>query len=109
MTKKVRNGLKKVVSIVMTSALIVGMTTVGTGGKMVADAAPTATNTRTWEFSKNEGKPMPVKGEILPDTDKGGPGILYPADSKDNVTFDPTLLKFRAIHIYCFQFKMTQQ
>ena len=96
MTKKVRNGLKKVVSIVMTSALIVGMTTVGTGGKMVADAAPTATNTRTWEFSKNEGKPMPVKGEILPDTDKGGPGILYPADSKDNVTFDPTLLKFRA-------------
>ena len=71
MTKKVRNGLKKVVSIVMTSALIVGMTTVGTGGKMVADAAPTATNTRTWEFSKNEGKPMPVKGEILPDTDKG--------------------------------------
>ena len=96
MTKKVRNGLKKVVSIVMTSALIVGMTTVGTGSKMVADAAPTATNTRTWEFSKNEGKPMPVKGEILPDTDKGGPGILYPADSKDNVTFDPTLLKFRA-------------
>lgn len=97
MTKKLRNSLKKVVSIVMTSALIVGMTTVGTGSKMVAEAAPTATNTRSWDFSNNAGKPMPEKGQILPSTDKDGqPGILYPIDSKDNVTFDPTLLKFRA-------------
>lgn len=96
MTKKLRNSLKKVVSVVMASTLIVGMAVMGTGDKITVKAAPTATNTRSWEFKDNKGKPMPEKGEILPDTDKGGAGILYPADSKDNVTFDPTLLKFRA-------------
>ncbi len=97
MTKKLRNSLKRVVSVVMASTLIVGMTTMGEGNNMVVEAAPTATNTRSWDFSKNDGKPMPVKGEILPDTDKNGlPGILYPQDSKGDVTFDPTLLKFRA-------------
>lgn len=97
MTKRLRNSLKKVVSIVMTSALIVGMTTVGTGSRMVAEAAPTATNTRSWSFSNNAGLPTPVRGEILPNTDKNGlPGILYPQDSKGDISFDPTLLKFRA-------------
>lgn len=49
----------------------------------------------SYEFKSNTGKETPVMGQILDGTDKETPGIYYSEESTNNVSFDPTLLKFR--------------